>query len=122
MKFYDLLAYAKEYKEELKTLSGLRDFLEQLDGFNFDELNAFEMIREDLNINESCDIVAQGNYRTFNNVYDLVEQETEYLFDIDKLPNWLRIDYMATFEDLKDYSNYICFGDPCYNDILEYWY
>lgn len=126
MKFKELLSYAREYKTEMKNNKyyDLRDFLELIQGFDTDDCNTFEYIRKDMNIQDSAEICNNGNYRYYNDIYDLVAEELElYTAKSDILPNWLNIDYRGTFDDLSYYDNYVvCGSDVMYSKILNYWY
>lgn len=126
MEFKELLSYAREYKAEMKNdkYYDLRDFLELIQDFDTDDCNTFEYIREDMNISDSAEICANGNYRYYNDIYDLVAEELElYTAKSDILPSWLNIDYRGTFDDLSNYSNYVvCGSDVMYSKILNYWY
>lgn len=126
MEFKELLSYARQYKEEMKNdkYYDLRDFLELIQYFDTDDCNTFEYIREDMNIFESAEICNSGNYRYYNDIYDLVAEELElYTAKSDILPDWLNIDYRGTFDDLSYYNNYvICGSDVMYSKILNYWY
>lgn len=126
MEFKELLSYARQYKEEMKNdkYYDLRDFLELIQDFDTDDCNTFEYIREDMNIQDSAEICTNGNYRYYNDIYDLVAEELE-LSNINQnnIPSWLNIDYRGTFNDLSYYNNYVvCGSDVMYSKILEYWY
>lgn len=126
MEFVELLDYARQYKNEMKNdkYYDLRDFLELIQDFDTDECDTFEYIREDMNIQDSAEICNKGNYRYYNDIYDLVAEELElYTAKSDTLPDWLNIDYRGTFDDLSYYNNYIvCGSDVMYSKILNYWY
>lgn len=126
MEFKELLYYARQYKEEMKNdkYYDLRDFLELIQDFDTDDCNTFEYIREDMNISDSAEICNSGNYRYYNDIYDLVAEELE-LSNINQndIPSWLNIDYRRTFDDLAYYNNYVvCGSDVMYSKILNYWY
>lgn len=126
MEFKELLSYARQYKEEMKNdkYYDLRDFLKLIQDFDTDDCNAFEYIREDMNIQDSAEICNNGNYRYYNDIYDLVGEQLE-LSNINQndIPSWLNIDYSETFNDLSYYNNYIvCGSDVMYSKILNYWY
>lgn len=126
MEFKNLLYYARQYKEEMKNdkYYDLRNFLELIQDFDTDDCNTFEYIREDMNISDSAEICTNGNYRYYDDIYDLVAEELE-LSNINQndIPSWLNIDYRGTFDDLSYYNNYIvCGSDVMYSKILNYWY
>lgn len=126
MEFKELLSYARQYKEEMKNdkYYDLRDFLELIQDFDTDDCNTFEYIREDMNIQDSAEICNNGNYRYYNDIYDLVAEELELLnINQNDIPSWLNIDYRRTFDDLSYYNNYVvCGSDVMYSKILNYWY
>ena len=126
MEFVELLSYTRQYKEEMKNDKDydLRDFLELIQDFDTDDCNTFEYLREDMNIQDSAEICNNGNYRYYNDIYDLVTEELE-LSNINQndIPSWLNIDYRSTFDDLSCYNNYVvCGSDVMYSKILNYWY
>lgn len=126
MEFKELLSYAREYKAEMKNdkYYDLRDFLELIQVFDTDDCNTFEYIREDMNIQDSAEICANGNYRYYDDIYDLVEEQLD-LSNINQndIPSWLNINYRGTFDDLSFYNNYVvCGSDVMYSRILNYWY
>lgn len=126
MEFKELLSYARQYKKEMKNdkYYDLRDFLELIQDFDTDDCNTFEYIREDMNISDSAEICNSGNYRYYDDIYDLVSEQLE-LFNINQndIPSWLNIDYRETFNDLSYYNNYVvCGSDVMYSKILNYWY
>lgn len=126
MEFKELLSYARQYKEEMKNdkYYDLRDFLELIQDFDTDDCNTFEYIREDMNIQDSAEICNNGNYRYYEDIYDLVAEELEpYNINQNDIPSWLNIDYRETFNDLSYYNNYVvCGSDVMYSKILNYWY
>ena len=96
--FKDLLQYARQYKKELQTLNGLRDFLERIQEFDEFDFKVLNVLCIDLDIDESSEVIASGDVWYCNNIYEYLE---EYLSDCGtELPYWIRIDYERTFRDI----------------------
>lgn len=106
MEFVELLDYARIYKNEENIYYGVRDILEDITDLDNYEFNIFEMLRYDYTIKQSIEIIRNGNYTYYTDIYEYV---TEYFESsgIKDLPYWVDIDYKGTFENIRIESNLV---------------
>lgn len=106
MKFKELLSYARIYKDEQHSYYGVRDILEDIISLEIFEFDAFEMLIEDYTIRQSIEIIKNGDYRYYTDIYEYVEEYFENS-GIKDIPYWVDIDYKGTFENIRIESNII---------------
>lgn len=101
MEFVELLTYAKEYRNELNTLSGLRTFLERIKDFEEYQLDYMDLLRVDLDIDESSKIIDDGDYYYYSDIYEYVDEYLNNSGLNSDIPYWLSIDYDKTFNNIR---------------------
>lgn len=106
MEFVELLDYARIYKNEENTYYGVRDILEDITDLDNYEFNVFEMLRYDYTIKQSIEIIRNGNYTYYTDIYEYVAEYFESS-GIKDLPYWVDIDYKGTFENIRIESNLV---------------
>lgn len=99
MEFQELLGYARQYKKEMETLDGLREFLERIKDFDKYDIQAFDILTNDLNINESSEKIKDGDYRYYDDIYEYVDDYFSNSGTHD-IPYWVSIDYDITFRNI----------------------
>lgn len=106
MEFVQLLEYARIFKNEQNSYYGVRDILEDIISLEIFEFDVFEMLREDYTIRQSIEIIKNGDYRYYTDIYEYVE---EYFYNsgIKDIPYWVDIDYKGTFENIRIESNLV---------------
>lgn len=106
MEFKELLSYARVYKNEENTYYGVRDILESITDLDNFEFNVFEMLREEYTIKQSIEIIKNGDYRYYTDIYEYVVEYFENS-GIKDIPYWVDIDYKGTFENIRIESNLV---------------
>ena len=106
MEFIELLDYARIYKDEQNSYYGVRDILENIISLDNFEFNVFEMLREDYTLQQSINIIKNGDYRYYTDIYEYVEEYFENS-GINDIPYWVDIDYKGTFENIRIESNLV---------------
>lgn len=106
MKFVQLLEYARIYKDEQNSYYGVRDILENIIDLDNYEFNVFEMLIEDYTIQQSIEIIKNGDYRYYTDIYEYVSEYFENS-GIKDIPYWVDIDYKRTFENIRIESNLV---------------
>lgn len=102
----ELLDYARIYKNEENTYYGVRDILEDIADLDNYEFNVFELLRCDYTIKQSIEIIRNGNYTYYTDIYEYVAEYFESS-GIKDLPCWIDIDYKGTFENIRIGSNIV---------------
>ena len=106
MEFVELLDYARIYKNEENSYYGVRDILEDIIDLDSYEFNVFEMLREDYTIKQSIQIIRDGSYSYYTDIYEYVTEYFENI-GIKDIPYWVDIDYKGTFENIRIESNLV---------------
>lgn len=106
MEFVKLLDYARIYKNEENTYFGVRDILEDITDLDNYDFNVFEMLRDDYTIKQSIEIIRNGDYRYYTDIYEYVAEYFENS-GIKDIPYWVDIDYKGTFENIRIESNLV---------------
>lgn len=106
MEFVQLLEYARIYKDEQNSYYGVLDVLENIIDLDNFEFNVFEMLRDDYTIQQSIDIIKNGDYSYYTDIYEYVEEYFENS-GIKDIPYWVDINYKGTFENIRLESNIV---------------